>query len=135
MGLCQGEGLSMLGFFLRRLSEKIKKSVVRNCFYVYWPGKGFWSGIFNIYPIYSTSLVKNKRLRIDIGVIKETVKTKVVKSVSWCPGSIQITNPLTQNWSPSNLLKTSWNQEKSILMDGIYDNFCFNHYCSKSSFL
>ena len=57
--------------------------------------------------IYSTSLVENKRLGIDIGVIKETVKTKIVKSISWCPGSIQITNPLTQNWSPSNLLKTS----------------------------
>ena len=32
--------------------------------------------------IYSTSLVENKRLRIDIGVIKKTVKTKIVKSVS-----------------------------------------------------
>ena len=31
--------------------------------------------------IYSTSLVKNKRLRINICVIKETVKIKIVKSV------------------------------------------------------
>ena len=46
--------------------------------------------------IYSTSLVKNKRLRINICVIKETVKIKIVKSVSWCPGSIQIANPLTK---------------------------------------
>ena len=32
--------------------------------------------------IYSTSLVKNKRLRIDIGVMKETVKTKIVNKIS-----------------------------------------------------
>ena len=32
--------------------------------------------------IYSTSLVENKRLKIELGVIKETVKTKIVKSVS-----------------------------------------------------
>ena len=56
--------------------------------------------------IYSTSLVENKRLRIDIGVIKETVKTKIVKSVSWCTGSIQIANPLTKRGVQSNLLKT-----------------------------
>ena len=56
--------------------------------------------------IYSTSLVKNNRLRIDIGVIKEKVKTKVVKSVSWYPGSIHIANPLTKRGAQSNLLKT-----------------------------
>ena len=32
--------------------------------------------------IYSTSLVKNKRLRIDIGVMKETVKTIIVNKIS-----------------------------------------------------
>ena len=47
-----------------------------------------------------------KKLRIDIGVIKETVKTKIVKSVSWCTGSIQIANPLTKRGVQSNLLKT-----------------------------
>ena len=55
--------------------------------------------------IYWTSLVENKRLRIDIGVIKETVKTKIVKSVSWSPGSSQIANPLTKRGGQSNLLK------------------------------
>ena len=53
--------------------------------------------------IYSTTLVEDKR--INIGVLKETVKTKIVKSVSWCPGSIQITNPLTKRGAQSNLLK------------------------------
>ena len=42
--------------------------------------------------IYSTSLVENKRLRN--------------KSVSWCPGSIQIANTLTKRGAQSNLLKT-----------------------------
>ena len=59
----------------------------------------------NLESIYSTGLVKNKMLRIDIGVIKETVRIKIVKSVSWCPGSIQIANPLTKLQAQSNLLK------------------------------
>ena len=67
--------------------------------------------------IYSTSLVENKRLRIDIGIIKETVKTKIVKSVSWCPGSIQIANPLTKCGAQSNLLKTIMKSGK-IDIDG-----------------
>ena len=67
--------------------------------------------------IYSTSLVENKRLRTDIGVIKETVKTKIVKSVSWCPGSIQIANPLTRRGAQSNLLKTIMKSGK-IDIDG-----------------
>ena len=59
----------------------------------------------NLESIYSTGLVKNKMLRTDIGVIKETVRIKIVKSVSWCPGSIQIANPLTKLQAQSNLLK------------------------------
>ena len=67
--------------------------------------------------IYSTSLVQNKTLKIDIGVIKEIVKTKIVKSVSWCPGSIQIDNPLTKRGAQSNLLKTIMKSGK-IDIDG-----------------
>ena len=43
---------------------------------------------------------------MDLGVIKEIVKTKIVKSVSRCPGSIQIANPLTKRGAQINLLKT-----------------------------
>ena len=67
--------------------------------------------------IYSTSLVENKRLKIELGVIKETVKTKIVKSVSWCIGSIQIANPLTKRGAQSNLLKTIMKPGK-INIDG-----------------
>ena len=67
--------------------------------------------------IYSTSLVENKRLRIYIGVIKETVKTKIVKSISWYPGSIRIANPLTKRGTQSNLLKPIMKSGK-INIDG-----------------
>ena len=68
--------------------------------------------------IYSTSLVENKRLKIELGVIKETVKTKIVKSVSWwCIDSIQIANPLTKRGAQSNLLKTIMKPGK-INIDG-----------------
>ena len=39
-------------------------------------------------------------------LLKKTVKTKIVKSVSWCPDSIQIANTLTKHGAQSNLLKT-----------------------------
>ena len=71
----------------------------------------------NLESIYSTGLVKNKMLRIDIGVIKETMRIKIVKSVSWCPGSIQIANPLTKLQAQSNLLKTIMKSGK-IDIDG-----------------
>ena len=44
----------------------------------------------------STSQVDDKRLRIEIGELKELLQQKVVKEVSWVEGSDQIADALTK---------------------------------------
>jgi len=56
--------------------------------------------------IHSTKAVDNKLLRIDIGSIKQLVNTNKIASISWCPGSIQLANPLTKKGAQSSLLRT-----------------------------
>ena len=44
----------------------------------------------------STKYVDDKRLRIDISEIKESVSKNEIQSIKWCPGASQLTNPLTK---------------------------------------
>ena len=44
----------------------------------------------------STSQVDDKRLRIEIGEVKELLQQKVVREVSWVEGSDQIADALTK---------------------------------------
>ena len=46
--------------------------------------------------LFSTHQVEDKRLRIEIGEIKEMIDRKVVKDISWVPGSAQIADALTK---------------------------------------
>ena len=45
--------------------------------------------------VYSTKQVNDRRLRIDIGSIKESLKEEV-ESIKWIPGSEQLANCLTK---------------------------------------
>ena len=54
-----------------------------------------------IEAINSTKLVDDKRLRIDIGAIKESIQ-KHEADVRWCPGSKQLANCLTKKGAQSN---------------------------------
>ena len=45
---------------------------------------------------HSTKLVDDKRLRIDIGSIKECLDRNQLSSLTWCPGEAQIANCLTK---------------------------------------
>ena len=48
MGLCQGEGLFMCLFW----GDLMKNSEPKiSCFYICWPGKGFWSGAKGSYSL------------------------------------------------------------------------------------
>ena len=51
----------------------------------------------------STKLVDDKRLRIDIGAIKESIRRNEV-NVRWCPGSEQLANCLTKKGAQSSNL-------------------------------
>ena len=49
-------------------------------------------------------MVDDKRLRIDISAIKESIQSGDVRSVQWCPGAVQLANPLTKRGAQCKLL-------------------------------
>ena len=51
--------------------------------------------------VYSTKLVDDKRLRIDLGAIKESLRLGDVKSIQWCPGNLQLANCMTKKGASS----------------------------------
>ena len=49
-----------------------------------------------IEALHSTKLVDDKRLRIDIAAMKETLDNKEVKNILWCKGANQLANCMTK---------------------------------------
>ena len=59
-----------------------------------------------IEAILSTRLVEDKRLRVEIAAIKESLQFHDVNRIQWVPGHLQWANPMTkQGASGFNLLK------------------------------
>ena len=59
-----------------------------------------------IEAILSTRLVDDKRLRVDVAAIKESLQLHDVNKIQWIPGHLQLANPMTkQGASGFNLLK------------------------------
>ena len=46
--------------------------------------------------VHSTKLVDDKRLRLDIGAMREALQKGEISSITWCPGSAQLANCLTK---------------------------------------
>ena len=46
--------------------------------------------------VYSTKLVDDKRLRIDIAAISETLLRNEVSEIKWCPGKIHLADCMTK---------------------------------------
>ena len=51
--------------------------------------------------LHSTKAVEDKRLRIDIGAIKQLMKRKEVASIQWIPGKMMLANVLTKRGAAS----------------------------------
>ena len=59
-----------------------------------------------IEAIFSTKLVEDKRLRIDIAAIKESLQLQDVNRIKWVLGHLQLANSMTkQGASGFSLLK------------------------------
>ena len=54
--------------------------------------------------IKSTSQVDDKRLRIEIGELKELIHDKQVNEISWVPGSAQVADTLTKQGASGLML-------------------------------
>ena len=61
--------------------------------------------------LYSTKLVDDKRLRLDIAAIKESVDRNEIATVKWIHGDEQLANCLTKRGASSHKLM-------QILMNG-----------------
>lgn len=59
-----------------------------------------------IEAVFSTKLVDDKRLRVDIAAIREFLKTNDIRQIKWCAGDSQLANCMTkQGASGYELLK------------------------------
>ena len=55
--------------------------------------------------LYSTKLVSDKMLRIDVAAIKQLLEQNVIQQVKWCPAEKQLADVLTKRGAnPSGLL-------------------------------
>ena len=82
----------------------------RFCYYVI-DDKGL------VEAIHSTKVVNSKQLNIDISVIKQSLQSKEIISVRWCPGSLQLANSLTKHGAQSHTLLDTL-QSSSLNLEG-----------------
>ena len=69
--------------------------------------------------VYSTKLVDDKRLRIDIAAINESLSSDEVSEIKWCPGKIHLAVCMTKRgatgYNMLNVFKEGWMPEDFIL--------------------
>ena len=76
--------------FLRSLIEKILLLSPQSI-----PIDAFIDNKSVVEAIQSTKVVNDKRLNIDISAIKQSLQNMEVRSIRWCPGSLQLADSLT----------------------------------------
>ena len=54
--------------------------------------------------VHSTSMVDDKRLRLDVCTLKESLKAGEVQIVRWCPGTAQLANCMTKKGASGDAL-------------------------------
>ena len=54
--------------------------------------------------IYSSKLVEDKRLRIDIASLQQLCEMNKVEEIKWCPGEKQLANSLTKRGASASQL-------------------------------
>ena len=56
--------------------------------------------------VHSTRMVDDRRLRLDIAAIKESLHRKDVAAIRWCPGQDQLANCMTKKGASGYHLMT-----------------------------
>ena len=93
------EGLSE-GIYIREIIEEIMGLQERTI-----PIKAIIDNKSTVESVHSTSAVSDKRLRRDIGIIKQMMNEGEVKSLTWCAGKDQLADAMTKRTaSPYNIL-------------------------------
>ena len=65
-----------------------------------------------VQSIHSTSLVDDKRLRLDIAAIKQSIDKHEVSAINWCPSKAQLANCMTKRGASAYELLTVLHQGK-----------------------
>ena len=78
------------GCYLRQMLAEVLNLEIRIPLIVYCDCRSV------IDAVYSTKLVDDRKLRIDIGAVREALKRGEVTSVQWCPGTDQLANCMTK---------------------------------------
>ena len=88
--------------------------------------------------VHSTKTLKEKRLKVDVCVIREMLEKKEIESINWCPSNRQLADCLTKSSASSTKLMSVLEREK------VYSNHLFKkklvlkiyvHRCFKKTFL
>lgn len=72
------------------------RQIIKNMTVVNVPIIGYTDNKSVIQAIHSTKMVDDKRLRIDISAIKESLSEGEVEGIRWCPGASQLANCMTK---------------------------------------
>ena len=83
------------------------------------------SGVFPIHcysdnkslidSIHSTKTLKEKRLKVDVCIIREMLEKKEIESIKWCPSENQLADCLTKASASSTKLLSVLNGESGII--------------------
>ena len=63
--------------------------------------KGIVNNKGTVDAIHSTSSVKDRKLRRDVGAIKQMLSEGEVSGVVWCPGKDQLADSMTKKGAPA----------------------------------
>ena len=78
--------------------------------------------------LHSTKAVEDKRLRIDIGAIKQLMKCKEVASIQWIPGKMMLANVLTKRGA-------AWFDILELLQSGSFNLHRWNQFSKTRTFV
>ena len=77
--------------------------------------------------VYSTKLVDDKRLRVDIAEISESLTRTEVSEIKWCPGNIHLADCITKRGAAGynllHVLKDGTQQTRNVI---VTFSICFN---------
>ena len=65
--------------------------------------------------VHSTKTLKEKRLKVDVCVIREMLEKKEIESINWCPSNRQLADCLTKSSASSTKLMSVLKRESGIL--------------------
>ena len=88
------------GFYTRQIIEDMMGIPVRTI-----PLIAYVDNKSVMEALHSTKHVEDKRLRLDIGALRESLQRRDLNAVKWCPGTYQLANCMTKRGASGYMLQ------------------------------